>query len=1171
MKKMLFVLGLFLSCAFLYAQQASLTDMAQPTHKQTVLKQASTGDVVYPNSARLQANPHSATEKAEAILSAARSQQSAPASKNVIFSEGFESGSEPAGWFFWKSGSGRAWEMVDGLYNGSVQVVWPNSGNYFATNLWAQNAGPRNAWMISTGFTLTAGTQYTISFYLGLAGFQNERDKLKVCLGNAQTVAGMEAGTTLYNNPGTSAVPTWTKMEFTYTPTTTGTFYLGFHAFSDYNWGNDINIDDILITGGGTNPTDCDPATNLNVTYATDCSKATLTWNAPTKSRNTVLWDNTNIHGSLTTSGYHSVVWSDGDIVQADDFDVTESWKITQITSRSFVNAGTGGIPPAANPTSFGIKFYADNGGKPGTELYSKTIAGGAAVVGDPFTVTLPEAFEIHTAGKYWVSIYGIYTTAGATNNVYRVYIGDIEKGASVHIKGSLLDGYTDWVIPGTYAPGLAPMKSMNFLLRGEILSTNPGDYAYNVYRNDVKIAGPISTTTYDDLTFTSTEAYTWKVTVVCEEGGESAPATKAMEPCEIEAGDCNSPTNLVVTYADACSKANLTWSAPSAKSGIFDGAEDHPNFAQNSPGTVGWTYYENGSPTYGFQNYEFPGDYENFAYIVFNPSATFPSMAGEADIQPRTGQKFFGCFATVPPSQGGIQPNNHWMVSPQLNADGEFTFSFWAKTFTSLYPLERMRVRYSTTNNAQASFTNYLAGSATTHVTVPATWTQYTYTVPANAKYVAIQCVSNDAFVFMVDDITINVGGSTTNYTYNVYRDGVQIGTSTTTSYTDTDFDPTVGHTWSVRVACEEGGVSAPASKTMDPCDNLECLPATGVTANHVAGGIRVCWTLPAAKPEITITQSNNPGTGVIGSSGSLSFGVYNRFRPEDLVAVNGGELTKFVFIPGMGDTQGGIPRHNYTIRIYKGGTWGPNASDRSLGTLIFSQALDNDQLDFDSGDDNIIILNEPVIIDATQELWIGYWCQATSPGGYPALTDVGPRKSGLGDVMHYNGLTTLYDVLPSSPYNWYMQGKVQLSIPTVNIYFNDTKIASAIEGTCWQHSNPPSPANVPYPWCYQVEVNCVNGSTSPKTECYDYVSINEAVKTGFSIAPNPATNSITISADNNFHTIEIVSFLGQTVVAQPNAGNAATLDVSNLTNGVYFVRIISENGTSVKKFVKQ
>jgi len=73
------------------------------------------------------------------------------------------------------------------------------------------------------------------------------------------------------------------------------------------------------------------------------------------------------------------------------------------------------------------------------------------------------------------------------------------------------------------------------------------------------------------------------------------------------------------------------------------------------------------------------------------------------------------------------------------------------------------------------------------------------------------------------------------------------------------------------------------------------------------------------------------------------------------------------------------------------------------------------------------------------------------------------------------------------------------------------------------------------------------------------------------FAVRPNPATHDITITAANSFNTIEVLNFLGQAVMSQPNEGNSANVDVSNLPNGIYFVRITSETGASVKKFVKQ
>jgi len=81
----------------------------------------------------------------------------------------------------------------------------------------------------------------------------------------------------------------------------------------------------------------------------------------------------------------------------------------------------------------------------------------------------------------------------------------------------------------------------------------------------------------------------------------------------------------------------------------------------------------------------------------------------------------------------------------------------------------------------------------------------------------------------------------------------------------------------------------------------------------------------------------------------------------------------------------------------------------------------------------------------------------------------------------------------------------------------------------------------------------------------------VKDQAKTAFTIVPNPATNQITISAVNPFHTIDIVNFLGQSVFTQPNIGNTAKVDVSGLSNGVYFLRLISDHGANVQKFVKQ
>ena len=76
---------------------------------------------------------------------------------------------------------------------------------------------------------------------------------------------------------------------------------------------------------------------------------------------------------------------------------------------------------------------------------------------------------------------------------------------------------------------------------------------------------------------------------------------------------------------------------------------------------------------------------------------------------------------------------------------------------------------------------------------------------------------------------------------------------------------------------------------------------------------------------------------------------------------------------------------------------------------------------------------------------------------------------------------------------------------------------------------------------------------------------------KSAFSIFPNPTSNAITISSERDFHTIEIVDLLGRAVHFQQSNGNTITLDVSGYSNGIYFVRMMTEDGTKVEKFVKQ
>ena len=180
--------------------------------------------------------------------------------------------------------------------------------------------------------------------------------------------------------------------------------------------------------------------------------------------------------------------------------------------------------------------------------------------------------------------------------------------------------------------------------------------------------------------------------------------------------------------------------------SGIFEeGFEGFDNFTLD---LSGWTTLDmDGKPTWGIENAMFPHQFEPMSFIVFNPSATTPPMVNAA-IMPHGGSKMAACFS----ANGAI--NNDWLISPPLLAGSNTSVSFYVKSYTSKFGLERYRVGISTTDTKPESFT-ILTGL--NYFTAPfADWEQKVFNLNAyNGKpiYIAIHCVSNEAFIFMVDD----------------------------------------------------------------------------------------------------------------------------------------------------------------------------------------------------------------------------------------------------------------------------------------------------------------------------------------------------------------------------------------------------------------------------------
>ncbi|HOY32013.1 MAG TPA: T9SS type A sorting domain-containing protein [Bacteroidales bacterium] len=68
-------------------------------------------------------------------------------------------------------------------------------------------------------------------------------------------------------------------------------------------------------------------------------------------------------------------------------------------------------------------------------------------------------------------------------------------------------------------------------------------------------------------------------------------------------------------------------------------------------------------------------------------------------------------------------------------------------------------------------------------------------------------------------------------------------------------------------------------------------------------------------------------------------------------------------------------------------------------------------------------------------------------------------------------------------------------------------------------------------------------------------------------SIFPNPASDNMNIESNFGINNVRIFNDFGQLVLEQVLDGKSATLNISNLTEGLYFVEVTGENGKYTRK----
>lgn len=73
------------------------------------------------------------------------------------------------------------------------------------------------------------------------------------------------------------------------------------------------------------------------------------------------------------------------------------------------------------------------------------------------------------------------------------------------------------------------------------------------------------------------------------------------------------------------------------------------------------------------------------------------------------------------------------------------------------------------------------------------------------------------------------------------------------------------------------------------------------------------------------------------------------------------------------------------------------------------------------------------------------------------------------------------------------------------------------------------------------------------------------------FSAFPNPVKNMLNLSYDKNISNVAVFNVLGQEVISKTNNAKEAKIDLSQLANGTYMVKVTAENAINTIKVVKQ
>lgn len=647
----------------------------------------------------------------------------------------------------------------------------------------------------------------------------------------------------------------------------------------------------------------------------------------------------------------------------------------------------------------------------------------------------------------------------------------------------------------------------------------------------------------------------------------------------------------------------------------LFAQAQITDNFESYSPFTVDpvgiWTYYDgDGGETYNYENVTVSNLPYTGSCIVMNPSLTDPDITETQGAH--GGSQFLAIFNSVPSTITNGTTTNDWLISPEMPFTNGGTLTFWARELTDQYGSEVMRVLYSASNNNPSSFAELQ------QVNISSTsWTQYSYSIPAGAKYVAINCISNDIFALFIDDISLQVNTAeativTVPNTIDFGSVGINEAVTSIVNITGLNLTSNITATASAPFSVSSNGSNFSTSATIPSSGGtlfVRYTPTTtgvdngtvSLTSGTAAASVTLLGNAIDCSRTVPYTCTFAGGSDELlcwetldlnGDADAEHHGEF--FFNGDFDPDNDDGIAQYFFNANSAANDWlisppiilGLNSHAaFDYRIASSSypeIFGvyviPQGGSYLTATAVIAQhSVSN--TDWVTQDIDLATYNNQTIrlaihVTSAADMWWIAFDNFRVDGDLSSTLTANVASIDFGSIpvdtlkdevaiLNSTNLNEAITVSTTAPFSVSMDGvnfSTTLTIPA-NPTFN-------VDDMLYVRFDPEEATS------YTGELTATTSTLSANiTLIGNAVPVDTTGITDFdnaiSIYPNPATTVLNVKAEG-YNTIELVNVVGQ-VVYSANITGHMQINVSDLKNGVYFIRLNGEKGSVTQKFIKR